>query len=807
MQRNESSWELTVTLNVRQQHGDWMSPDAAIQLWFLDMQRAKLAFTRPSEYGSVLLSMFGLGSGRRSVHFDWVGTTLAVVGSNLPDESPGPVLPERNALSANFVAVVYSWIVQDPYDVFQDSFQPDALTPHDEMAGPPRGGSGRSSGLFLAGASGNPSPLSLNQKFEKNDVFKALQGWAANKFAAAASRFDVGSSGTKTLVSCFHASSPADPATIAVTLISPHKKWPFEANDNDIAEWKAKTCNRIKSVVAKNITARTKGSIIMYFPFLVFDHSYRKKIWKPSAQEMKEKFEASIGGPSDVSFVCLSPWEVLEVSEYLHSNVPYTRMTRETLTDIWVHCLPSLNPIRGVQESIYDCQRDNTKFQSYGWPDITRSYVPRVQTITRCASAAVRSVLTGCYYLIDQQEPACDQETSLSGCLFDTVGFCLFDTVTVFCQKLYECLVSSRAASVKEVLLLTLEACQDLFEEILNSLVEDPVLQTERTRKLLRDANVSDSDISAIVSSSDDRFYVTNALNLLNQAFVEGLRQLSSARKIETLDQCEAVAKCTISIVNNLLKDPAPLSPNRRWRDDELWKKTQAQLQALSNRIPWKSHCQEISAFLTTASFCGTEKNAEFPNGRRLDVSYHRIIAFRCLETLFFFVSATVLHGGPAGELEIPSHRNLNWLRRSKSGTKDIQQVAADALQKFQTEVKKLKEIKPHVSPPPPIQMKPPVVGQMKSSSLTPRRRRSANTSGDGQLLVSDTTIVAENRNIAPGLRVLHDVQISEHDLHDVSSILNEDCRFVLLSVLWFVALLMDRFKMMVIFVQDKSGI
>ncbi len=783
-------------MNARREHGDWMSQDAAIRLWFLDLQRAKRAFSRPSEYGSAMLAMFGLGSGRRCVHFDWVGTTLAVVGSTLPNEHPGPALPERSQLSASFVAIFYSWNVQDPYDPFQDALVQGAVTPRNESSGTPSSEKGRALTLNLAGASGNPSPLCANQKHEKNDVFKALQSWAANKFAAESSKFDVGSGGTKTLVSCFHASSPEDfAATIAVTLISPHKKWPFEANDREIEEWKAKTCNLVDCIVRNR--SLTKGTVIMYFPFLVFDRSYGKKVWQPSAQEMKNRYE-SIVGPSNVSFICMSPWEVLEVSEYLYSNVPHTRMTREILTDTWVHCLHVLNPIRGVQESIYDYQRDETKFLSYGWPDITRSHVPRVQTITRCASAAVRSILTGCYHLIDQQELVGDQEPPLSGCLFDSVSFCLFDTVTVFCQKLHESLVSSRVASAKEVLHLMLEVCLDFFEEIL-SLLQDPDLQHERIRKRMRDANASDSDIGALLSSSDDIFYVTNALKLLRQAFTDGFKQLVNAQKVETLDQCEAVAKSTILIVNNLLKDPESRSPNRRWRDDELWKKAQSPIQAMAHQIQWNSHCQAISAFLTTASFCGNDKNAEFPNGRRLDTSYHRSIAFQCFETLLFFVSATVLHGGPVAEREVPSPRNLNWLRSKKSGTKGIKQMAADALQTFQTKIKKLKEIKPQISPPPPIQLKPSVAGQMKASSLTPRRRRSLNTSVEGQvseILDANSPIISENHSMAPGLRVLHDVQISERDIQHVSGFSSEDCRFVLLGILWGVYVWLNTFKM-----------
>ena len=64
-----------------------------------------------------------------------------------------------------------------------------------------------------------------------------------------------------------------------------------------------------------------------------------------------------------------------------------------------------------------------------------------------------------------------------------------------------------------------------------------------------------------------------------------------------------------ILIVNNLLKDPESRSPNRRWRDDELWKKAQSPIQAMAHQIQWNSHCQAISAFLTTASFCGNDND------------------------------------------------------------------------------------------------------------------------------------------------------------------------------------------------------
>jgi hypothetical protein len=74
-----------VTLKARNEHGDWITRDAAIGIWTSDLQRALHAFTRPSQYGAAVLAIFGLGTGKRSVHFDWIGTSLAALSSNLPE--------------------------------------------------------------------------------------------------------------------------------------------------------------------------------------------------------------------------------------------------------------------------------------------------------------------------------------------------------------------------------------------------------------------------------------------------------------------------------------------------------------------------------------------------------------------------------------------------------------------------------------------------------------------------------------------------------------------------------------------------
>ena len=87
----------------------------------------------------------------------------------------------------------------------------------------------------------------------------------------------------------------------------------------------------------------------------------------------------------------------------------------------------------------------------------------------------------------------------------------------------------------------------------------------------------------------------------------------------------------------------------------------------------------------------------------------------------------------------------------------------------------------------------------MKASSLTPRRRRSLNYSVEGQvseILDANSPIISENHSMAPGLRVLHDVQISERDIQHVSGFSSEDCRFVLLGVLWGVYVWLNTFKM-----------
>jgi hypothetical protein len=775
LQLNESSWELNVTYSARREFGDWMTQDAAIGLWNSDLQRAIFAFSRPSQYGSAMLAMFGLGPGKRCVYFDWIGTSLAALGSNLPDMHLGLSLPRRHELSAEILAIVCSWMVLDPYDAFQDVLPQHAAFKNNLLSATNGNMNLMPFALHAPGYVDNSSPKRPVQKQEKNDTFKALQSWAANKFAVAASKLDVGTGGTKTLISCFHASSPEDPATIAITLISPHKNWPFHADDRTIEDWKTKTCNRMKLIASKNASAQIKGSVVIYFPFLV--DSVRGKIWKPSAPEMKRCYEELCGGASDVSFVCMSPWEVLEISEYLRSSVPESKMTREIVTEIWAQCLPTLSPIRGVQESIYD-QRDETKFFSYGWPDITRSHVPRVQAMTLCASSVVRSVLIGCHYLINKED-GID-----SCCLFDSVSVNLFDEITIFCQKLFDCLVASRAAPVKEVVLLMLEVSLELFEDIIDVL-EDPLLSSEKTRAFIRGADTL-ADVDLILSSSDDLCHTTNSLKTLIQSFSDGLKQLKNARKNEILDQCEAVAKSTISIVNNLLKGPeflAPLSPNRRWRDDELWKRAAPCPHEISDRFSWRSHCQAISDFIATASFCGTDKNAEFPNGRLLDLSYHRRVAFQCIDTLLFFVCNSVLHGVHSTEHGVLLPRSLKLLRRRTSQSKCIQNMTTDAIQKFQEELTLLKRVQPQKSPPPVTEVKPQVFVTNVASMSTPRRRRPLTSSAElkhSDVVGSCALTTSDQLRVAPGHRVLHDVQVVENFTLLACDVLDEDCRFVI---------------------------
>lgn len=765
-----------MTLKARNEHGDWITRDAAIGIWTSDLQRALHAFTRPSQYGAAVLAIFGLGTGKRSVHFDWIGTSLAALSSNLPEIHSASSFPNRHELSADLLAIVYSWMVQDPYDVFQDATLQSTTSPRGEQYGTPR--SGNSTPLF-PGIESNSAIKSYGQRNEKNYAFKALQSWAANKFSAAASKVVVGTGGMKTLVSCFHASSPQDPASIAITLISPHQEWPL-ADDHTIKDWMKNACIRVKSIASKNTAARIKGSVILYMPSLV--GTARNKLWKPSAPEFKKCYE-DFCGPSNVSFVCMSPWEVLEVSEYLRSSVLESSITREDVTEIWAHCLPALNPVRGVQESIYD-QRDEAKFFSYGWPDISRSHVPRVQAVALCASSVVRSVLTGCHYLTNNEDMLDGREQNLSHCFFDTVSVSFFDEVSTFCRQLHEGLVSSHAASAKDVVLLVLEFFLELFEGIMNVL-EDPDIPDQRIRKLILDANVVELDVDTVLSSSDYLSQTTDAIQILAEAFGEGRKQLMNARKAETLDQCEAIAKCTISIVNSVLKGPVShLSPNRRWRDDELWKQVSASPGSLTDTIPFRSHCQAISEFITTASFCGTEKNVAFPNGRFLDSAYHRSVAFQCIETLLFFVCNTVMRAtSSCGESLL---RPLRFLCRSKSGNKGIRDTIAEITQRFQVAISRLKKLMPQKSPPPPTQMKPPVPKATENVLLTPHRRRSLNASGqsrciDSESLVADASIFSDQHKIAPGLRVLHDVQTFEHSDTFVSGVLSEDCRFVLI--------------------------
>lgn len=775
MQRNESSWELNVTLNARREHGDWMTQDAAIGIWNADVQRAMFAFNRPSQYGAATLAVFGLGSGKRSIHFDWIGSTLAALGSNLPDIQYVSCLPHRRELTADLMAVVYSWMVQDPYDTFQDGSLQINMSPRGEVSGTPRTGNSIFASAHAVRMTSNTGMRSSVQHNEKHDAFKALQKWASNKFAAATSKFVNGTERTNTLVSCFHASSPEDPATVAITLISPHKGWPFSADLRSIQDWMTKTCIRVKLIASKNAAARIKGSVILYMPSLLDSGGIPE--WKPSAPELKQCYETFCGGSTDVSFVCMSPWEVLEVSEYLRSNVPESSITREIVTEVWARCLPTLNAIRGVQESIYD-QRDEIKFFSYGWPDITRSHVPRVQAAARCASSIVRGVLTGCFYLVDKEGKFDVRECDLSSCLFDSVKISLFEEISTFSQKLLECLVSSHTASAKDVLVLLLELFLELFEEILN-VVKFPLMRHQRIRKLLVDASVCEPDIDAILSSSDDVSRAADALKIMFEAFGDGLRQLKNCRKTETLDQCEAVAKCTISVVNYLLKEndcQSHLSPTRRWRDDELWKRALSNPVSPSENIPFSPHCQSISEFIVTVSFCGPEKNVTFPNGRSLDTSYHRIISFQCIETLLFFVCTTALNGSPS--CEVPMPQALRFLCSVPSGNKGVRHIIADGIQKFQAAIPQLKKILPQRSPPPPVQTKPPVVESAKCSILTPHRRRLLNASEDCQRresLIADP-ILSDQRNVAPGLRVLHDVQMIEQD--DQSGVLSEDYRF-----------------------------
>lgn len=752
MQHNESSWELNVTLNAQCELGDWMTTDAAIALWNSDLRRAAYAFSRSSNYGSAVLAMFGLGLGKRSVHFDWMGTSLAVVGPNLTDLSSCPSLPQRHELSADLLAVVFSWMVQDPYD-FQDS----SLQHH-----------------------GSSLDAGVRQSLcQKSDAFKTLQTWAANKFSAMSSRFELGPGGTKTLVSCFQAFSFNNPATIAIVLISPHKNWPHSADNHTINDWMTKTCVRVKTIVSKQIAANIKGTVIIYFPSLV--ESNKKKVWKPSAPEMKRCYDEFCGGSSDVPFICMSPWEVLEIYEFARTNVSESLVPRDVVTEIWAHCLSALNPIRGMQESIHD-QHDEAKFFSYGWPDITRSHVPRVQTVARCASSIVRSVLVGCLNLntIQQNGPILDC------CLFDSVRVVLFDEIATFCRQIFESSVCSTMAPVKDVVLLMLEVSLEMFEEILKGL-KDHELPIQQTRKLIHDADAS-VDVDAVLSSSEDISHAKNVLNLLIQAFGDGVKQLKNFRKSETLEQCEAVAKCTISVINNLLKNDdadafLPKSPNRRWRDDELWKNAPAPPFTFSNRFQMSSHCQALSNFIISASFCGTDKNAEFPNGRLLDSSYHRCIALQCIETLSWFVCAAVLHRGPYVEHEkelVP--RSLKLLRRCNSDANSVQSVTAEALRKFQTGITLLKKVQPQASQPPPTQIKTPIAGSAKAPVMSPHRRRSLTgiAVGRGGEESSDiSSILPDQHDVAPGLRVLHDIQVSEREAQSASDVLSEDGRFV----------------------------
>jgi hypothetical protein len=562
-------------------------------------------------------------------------------------------------------------------------------------------------------------------------------------------------------------------------LISPHKNWPFHVDDRAIEDWMVKTCNCVKWIVKKNAFAGVEGSVITYFPTLV--DACGSKVWKPSAPELKTFYEDFCGCPSDVSFICMSPWEVLEVSEFLRVNVPESPMNREIVTDIWVNCLPTFSLIRGVQESIFD-QRDTAKVLSYGWPDVTRSHVPRVQTVTRCSSAIVRSVLAGCYHVIGKEDNFGNSYQPLGGCLFDVVDVCLFDDMAKFSNELIESFSSSRPASVKEVLHLMLEVSLDFFVEI-SSILEDPCLSIEKTRQLMCRANSSAFDVETILSSSGDLALAQNALKNLIQAFADGHHVLGNSRKVETFDQCEAVAKCTITIVNNLLKYPdhvAPLSPNRRWRDDKLWGNELCLPRALVDQLKWKSYCQDLSEFISAASFCGTEKNTEFPNGRWLDSSHHRSVAFQCIETLLFFACVTVFNTGILTALENTLPSRFKILRRSNLGNKDIPHMASLSIQKFRTEIAILKHIKPLIYPQPPTQTKLMDIAVAKTSTKTSLRRRSQNLSGVGIGIVipnSGKSDVSDQQTVAPGLRVLHDVQGLEPKAQLVSDVLSEDCR------------------------------
>jgi hypothetical protein len=788
MQRNSSSWELNVTLNARHEHGDWMTQDAAIGIWASDLQRALCAFHRPIEYGASVLALFGLGPGKRSVHFDWIASSMAVLGSNLPEVQSIPCLPHRHEISADLLAVVYSWMVQDPYDTFQDGSVLTNASPFSEMSATPlSGGSGFPSSL-VAGSAINSDIRSHVQHYEKHHIFTALQKWASNKFALTASKFVDSATGMRTLVSCFHASSPEDLATVAVTLISPHKGWPCDADHRTLQDWMSKTCARVKSISARNAAARIKGSVILYMPSLV--DSVSGKQWKPSAPELKRFYEDYCGGSSDVSFVCMSPWEVLEVSEYLRSNVLESSMTRDIVTEVWAHCLPALNAVRGVQESIHD-QRNEAKFFSYGWPDITRSHVPRVQAAARCASSVVRSVLIGCHYLVNKEDELDGRDHNLSCCLFYSYSVSIFDEISTFCQKLFDCLISSHSASAKDVLLLVLEFFLELFEEVLNVL-KDPFVSSQRIRKLILDANVNEFDIDVILSSDDDVSHAVDAVMFLAEAFGDGLKQLKNGRKTDTFDQCESVAKCTISIVNSLLKEPdyqSHLSPTRRWRDDELWKRTVTNRMVPIESIHFDSHCKSISEFITTASFCGPEKNIAFPNGRSLDSSHHRSISLQCIETLLFFVCTTVINGAPSCTGPLP--RTLKLLCRGQSGKKGIRCIVNNGVQKFQAAFPRLKKVLPQRSPPPAFQVKPPFVESAKHHVLTPHRRRLLHASGDSQFsesMIADPSL-SDQRCVAPGLRVLHDVQVFEQDNQCISGVLSEDFRFglifALLYLLW----------------------
>jgi hypothetical protein len=106
--------------------------------------------------------------------------------------------------------------------------------------------------------------------------------------------------------------------------------------------------------------------------------------------------------------------------------------------------------------------------------------------------------------------------------------------------------------------------------------------------------------------------------------------------------------------------------------------------------------------------------------------------------------------------------------------------MASLSIQKFRTEIAILKHIKPLIYPQPPTQTKLMDIAVAKTSTKTSLRRRSQNLSGVGIGIVipnSGKSDVSDQQTVAPGLRVLHDVQGLEPKAQLVSDVLSEDCR------------------------------